>query len=134
MIKTTVMALALMAGAAAVQAQDAADVDCTDAQTQQDMNACAEQDWMDADADLNTAYGEAKAIMQLYDEDLPKSEKGAEANLRAAQRAWVTFRDAACAAEGYAMHGGSAEPLLIYGCRARLTQQRAAELRMLAEY
>lgn len=119
----------LSAGAATAQ-----DVDCTNAQTQQEMNACAEQDWMDADADLNAAYGEAIAIMQLYDEDLPKSEKGAEANLRAAQRAWVTFRDAACAAEGYAMHGGSAEPLLIYGCRARLTQQRAVELRMLAEY
>lgn len=129
MIKTTVMALALMAGAATAQ-----EIDCTNAETQQEMNACAEQDWMEADADLNTAYAEAIAIMQLYDEDLPKSEKGAEANLRAAQRAWVTFRDAACAAEGWAMHGGSAEPLLIYGCRARLTQQRAVELRMLAEY
>jgi uncharacterized protein YecT (DUF1311 family) len=101
---------------------------------QQEMNACAEQDWMDADADLNAAYRAAMAVMKGYDADLAKSERGAEANLRNAQRAWITYRDAACAAEGYAMHGGSAEPLLIYGCRARLTEQRAEDLRLLTAY
>lgn len=131
MIKTWTLVL-LSAGAAA--AQDISDVDCTNTMMQQEMNACAEQDWMDADADLNAAYAEAMAVMKGYDADLPKSERGAEANLRNAQRAWITYRDAACAAEGYAMHGGSAEPLLIYGCRARLTAQRAEDLRLLTAY
>ena len=68
------------------------------------MNLCAEQDWMEADADLNAAYTEAMAVMKGYDTNLPKTERGAEFNLRAAQRSWVSFRDSACAAEGFAMH------------------------------
>lgn len=115
-------------------AQDVSGIDCANAMVQLEMNLCAEQDWMDADADLNDAYKGAMAVMKGYDADLPKAERGAEANLRAAQRAWVTFRDAACAAEGYAMHGGSAAPLLIYGCLARLTRQRTEDLQLLSAY
>ena len=111
--------------AAPVWAQD---VDCSNAQTQMEMTFCAEQDWQTADADLNAAYAAAQKVMRAIDAGLPKAEQGAEANLRAGQRAWVTFRDATCAAEGYAMHGGSAEPMLIYSCRTRLTEQRGADL------
>jgi uncharacterized protein YecT (DUF1311 family) len=124
----------VLLSAGTVVAQDISAIDCTNTVMQQEMNACAEQDWMDADADLNAAYRAAMAVMKGYDADLAKSERGAEANLRNAQRAWITYRDAACAAEGYAMHGGSAEPLLIYGCRARLTEQRAEDLRLLTAY
>lgn len=131
MIKVCVCVLV---SAGAVVAQDISDVDCTNTLFQQEMNACAELDWMDADADLNVAYAAAMAVMKGYDADLAISERGAEATLRAAQRAWIGFRDAACAAEGYAMRGGSAEPLLIYGCRARLTQQRTEDLRLLTAY
>lgn len=106
----------------------AQDVDCENAQTQMEMTFCADQDWQTADADLNAAYAAAQKAMRAIDAGLPKAEQGAEANLRAGQRAWVTFRDATCAAEGYAMHGGSAEPMLIYSCRARLTEQRGADL------
>jgi uncharacterized protein YecT (DUF1311 family) len=31
------------------------------------------------------------------------------------------------------MHGGSAEPMVIYGCRARLTKQRTADLEAMSE-
>ena len=93
---------------------------------QVELTYCADQDWKAADEDLNAAYAAAKQMMQQIDADLPQDEQGADANLKAGQRAWVTFRDATCAAEGYAMHGGSAEPMLIYGCRARLTEQRSA--------
>ena len=31
------------------------------------------------------------------------------------------------------MHGGSAEPMVIYGCRARLTEERTLGLYYLAE-
>ena len=122
--------LAALCAAAVVLAQTATaqDVDCTNAQTQMELTFCAEQDWQAADADLNAAYTAAQKVMRAIDAGLPKAEQGAEANLRAGQRAWVTFRDATCAAEGYAMHGGSAEPMLIYGCRARLTEQRGADL------
>jgi uncharacterized protein YecT (DUF1311 family) len=134
MIRSFCFSAAFLCMAGAGFAQDIADVDCIETMVQQEMNLCAEQDWMDADADLNIAYAEAIEVMKDYDAALPKPERGAEANLRSAQRAWVTFRDAACAAEGYAMHGGSAEPLLIYGCRAYLTRQRADDLARIAAY
>lgn len=113
----------------------AQDVDCATAEVQMELTYCAEQDWLAADADLNAAYGVARKLMQGIDAELEVSQRGAADNLRDGQRAWVTFRDATCAAEGYAMHGGSAEPMVIYGCRARLTEQRTADLAaMAAEY
>ena len=111
--------LALLPGAALAQ-----DVDCSRAMAQVEMTFCAEQDWLAADADLNEAYARARSVMRDIDAELPKSQRGAELALRYAQRAWITFRDQACAAEGYTMHGGSGEPMLIYGCRARLTNER----------
>lgn len=115
--------LALVPGAAVAQV-----VDCSNAVAQVEMTYCAEQDWLAADADLNAAYADARALMRDIDADLPKSQRGAELALRDAQRAWIVFRDQACAAEGFMMRGGSAEPMVIYGCRARLTEERTAGL------
>lgn len=105
-----------------------AQVDCANAVAQMEMTYCAEQDWKAADADLNAAYGAARDMMRGIDADLPVSERGAEQNLKEAQRAWITFRDKACAAEGYTMHSGSAEPMVVYGCMANLTAERARGL------
>ena len=66
--------------------------------------------------------------MKGIDINLDPADQGAEAALRASQRAWVTFRDNTCAAEGWSFHGGSAEPMVIYHCRARVSATRADEL------
>ena len=116
--------LAVLAAPAAAQ-----QVDCAKAMAQLELNWCAEQSWQAADAELNAAYKEAMALLQSWDADLPKAERGGAEALKQAQRSWITFRDKACEAEGYAMHGGSAEPMLIYGCRAQLTRDRTAQLR-----
>lgn len=129
MIRLAIGGLAIMV-AGPLQAQD---VDCAMAESQQDMNLCAEQDWQAADSVLNDAYARAMILMNNIDADLPEGDKGAVLNLRRAQRSWMDFRDAACAAEAYAMHGGSAEPLLLYGCMARLTSARAVDLKQLAQ-
>lgn len=110
----------------------AQEVDCGNAMAQAELTYCAEQDWNGADDDLNDAYKAAMAVMKAVDADLPADQQGAAAHLKAAQRAWVSFRDEACAAEGYMMHGGSAEPMVIYGCRASLTRERATGLWHLA--
>lgn len=120
--------LALTALPAAAQ-----DVDCATAELQMELTYCAEQDWLAADADLNAAYAVARKLMQGIDSDLEASQRGAADYLRDGQRAWVMFRDATCAAEGYTVRGGSAEPMVIYGCRARLTEQRTADLKAMAE-
>jgi uncharacterized protein YecT (DUF1311 family) len=128
-MRRLILTLAVLA-ATPVAAQD---IDCATAEAQQDLNWCAEQDWQAADADLNAAYRAAKAALESWDTELSPDLQGGAAALLDAQRAWVTFRDAACTAEGFPMRGGSAEPLLVYGCMSRLTAQRATDLWTLAE-
>jgi uncharacterized protein YecT (DUF1311 family) len=108
-------------------------LDCNNAMTQVEMTGCAEQEWKSADTDLNATYKLAIAFQRQIDSSLPADQAGAEAALRDSQRAWVAFRDSACTAEGYAYHGGTAEPMVIYSCRARLTQARTEDLRAMAE-
>ncbi len=109
--------------------------DCANPVTQMDMNICAEEDWQAADEDLNTTYSEVMAAMKQMDADLPEDLRGAEDALRTAQRAWISYRDANCTAAGFKMRGGSAEPLLVYGCLRQLTEARTEELQdLVAEY
>lgn len=112
----------------------AQDVDCVNAESQMEMTYCAEQDWNDADADLNDAYKDAMVALKQVDANLPQGDRHAAEYLRQAQRDWISYRDNACAAEAYPMHGGSAEPMVIYGCRARLTRERTEGLSYITEY
>ncbi|WP_323784381.1 lysozyme inhibitor LprI family protein [Thalassovita sp.] len=127
-MKLIITLSALLATSGAAQA-----LDCSAPQTQQDMNQCAYQMWQYADEDLNLAYQMARDFMRTTDSYLPENLKGAEAALRDAQRAWIPFRDNACAAEGFAFRGGSMEPLMVLSCKERLTRQRTEELRSLSE-
>ncbi|MBG6157704.1 uncharacterized protein YecT (DUF1311 family) [Labrenzia sp. EL_162] len=97
-----------------------------------EMTLCAERDWQAADAELNTVYKVAMEKMREMDGYLPDSLKGATEALRDAQRAWVPYRDKACAAYGFFARGGTLEPQLIYVCRAQLTRTRVTELNELA--
>lgn len=106
----------------------AQDVDCSTAMAQVDLNACAYQDWEAADADLNVAYKQAMTLLEGWDENLPAEEQGGAKALKEAQRAWITFRDKACEAESFGIKGGSAEPLVRFGCMRQLTLERTAQL------
>jgi len=145
MLGETKMMLKILSGAAialagfmatAAYAQDAETVDCDNAQTQMDMNTCAEQDFEKADAALNKAYKKAmtaqKAIDAQVQEDLGADSVGAVAALKKAQRAWIDYRDGQCEGEGFQAHGGSMEPMLVMGCKASLSNSRAKELKELA--
>jgi uncharacterized protein YecT (DUF1311 family) len=111
----------------------AQEVDCANAVAQSDLNTCAFRDWEEADARLNAVYQRATALLQDWDANLPNDERGGATALKEAQRAWITFRDKACEAEGYAFKGGSAEPLLVYGCMRLLTEERTAHLTSMVE-
>lgn len=129
-ISPAICLLALLAPARGL----AQDPDCSDPVTQMEMTYCAELDWQAADKDLNAAYGRAMAAMKRMDADLADSPSlaGAAQALRDAQRAWIPYRDAACAAYGFQARGGSMEPMLIYRCRTELSGQRTRELDDLA--
>jgi uncharacterized protein YecT (DUF1311 family) len=124
------LAVALLLFALPASAQD---IDCPTAEAQVELTFCAEQEWIAADAELNDAYKAAMAVMKEVDASQGTGEKAAAGFLRQAQRDWISYRDNACAAEAYPMHGGSAEPMVIYSCRARLTQERTMGLYYLTE-
>jgi uncharacterized protein YecT (DUF1311 family) len=111
----------------------AQEIDCPNAMAQMELNQCAYEDWEAADAELNAAYQRAKELLQDWDANLPEDEQSGAEALKQAQRAWITFRDKACEAEGYAMRGGSAEPLLVYGCMRLLTEERTGHLTGMVE-
>ena len=53
--------------------------------------------------------------------------------LRDAQRAWIPFRDKACAAESNLARGGTMQSMLVSSCMERLTRQRTEDLRYFGE-
>jgi uncharacterized protein YecT (DUF1311 family) len=93
------------------------DVDCTKAVTQFDMNQCAQKDFEAADKKLNEAYKRVVA-----------AQEGDTAKLKAAQRAWISFRDAECTFETAGSEGGSIHPMEYSMCLTKLTNARTKEL------
>ena len=94
---------------------------CGDAATQAEMNTCAGDALARADAVLNHDYGRLR--------DRLKGDPAAEKKLIAAQRAWITFRDAECVFSASTVEGGSAYGMVVAQCREHLTRKRVKELR-----
>jgi len=128
--------IGLLVLAAAAAGQPA--LKCDDAQTQSEINLCAVQEAKKADAALNRQWAATAAIMRAQDKGgyTPKDGRpGFYAALLDAQRAWIKFRDLECRVEGYAMRGGSAEPMTVSACLAQVTRARTAQLKdLVADY
>jgi uncharacterized protein YecT (DUF1311 family) len=105
------------------------DIDCAEARTQMEMNLCAGEEYRRADAELNRVWPQALGRARALDKDSGRRE--AENRLRAAQRAWIAYRDAQCDVAGLDALGGSLEPMLIESCRTDLTRRRTNELALL---
>lgn len=114
-------------------AQEEPDVDCANATAQPDLNTCAYQEYRAADSELNKVYKQAMTAVQNIDEELDGADVGAVEALKKAQRAWITYRDGQCELAGFQARGGQAEPMLISGCLAELTQKRTGELQEFLE-
>lgn len=110
-------------------ASAADDVKCPDAITQSQMNACALEEYERADRELNETYA---ALLRKESADATFVRK-----LRAAQRAWIRFRDAeieatfACNEPNPAICWGSVLPTSINMYKAQLTRERTARLQRL---
>lgn len=94
---------------------------CDNASTQAELTQCTAQAYQVADDELNEAF---RGLVSKLSNNSASLEK-----LRAAQRAWISFRDAECAFESSAVEGGSAQPMVRYGCFRRLTEVRTERLR-----
>lgn len=122
-----IMALALLGAG-----QADGTLNCDDARTQAEMNACAARDFEAADAELNRVWRQAIGNARDLDREPyanADERPSYENTLRDAQRAWLAFRDAQCAWEGYEARSGSMETMLYEMCRANLTRERTAQLR-----
>jgi uncharacterized protein YecT (DUF1311 family) len=102
----------------------AQDWDCSDinALPQQGINMCLAQSFDAWQAQMQANY--AATLARLPEEEA--------VTMRAGQLAWITYRDMTCEVEAGAMRGGSGEPMLRFGCLARITEARARELEELS--
>ena len=92
---------------------------------QSEMNRCADLDAREADADLNRVYQELLSKL--------KNDDTAVKKLRAAQRAWLTFRDAHLQelypAEDKQQEYGSIYPMCYAQIATAMSKERTVQLR-----
>lgn len=93
-----------------------------DAQTQVELNNCARRAFEEADAEMNRVY-------RLYLKDLSGDDAKAREKVRAAQLAWLKYRDAHCLVEAMINEGGSIYPLVYSGCLASVTAERTRRMK-----
>ncbi|MBI3677243.1 MAG: lysozyme inhibitor LprI family protein [Proteobacteria bacterium] len=93
-------------------------LDCKNAVAQQDMNICVDEDFKKSDAKLNAIY---RALMG-------KLEGKEKDELKAAQRAWLSYRDAECTFTIRENEGGTIYPMMWSGCLKQKTDVRIKEL------
>lgn len=104
-------------------------VDCRNATSTYEMNVCADEDFSVADAALNAAYQAALTKIKGQDAPAPYDAKAYEAAFRAAQRAWVAFRNADCGGVvPFEWTGGSGTTAAVLGCMVSKTETRTKEL------
>jgi uncharacterized protein YecT (DUF1311 family) len=111
--------LALASGVAAARAQTQEDPCDPEAQRSPQLLACAERRLREASAELK------RARAGLYEDLEPRSR----VKLRAAERVWLRYRKTNCDAEASIYEGGTIQPLIELQCMARVTRERAAELK-----
>ncbi|BBE74552.1 lysozyme inhibitor LprI family protein [Oharaeibacter diazotrophicus] len=130
------LALALATPAAAGAREDVDAVEATEkacmakAGSDPEYADCEATAHADADAVLNAAYKVIVGELPTNTGDASIDAENGETlrRLKAAQRAWVAFRDAECDLEGAEMLGGTGENLMIEGCLFQLTVDRVRAL------
>ncbi|NJN20818.1 MAG: DUF1311 domain-containing protein [Leptolyngbya sp. RL_3_1] len=92
--------------------------ECSNPTNQGMMTRCAQAEYAQVDAALNQRYQAVKGSLSA-----PK-----QADLVAAGRAWIAFRDADCEFVQSQFEGGSIQPMVYWGCLTQRTQDRIDEL------
>ena len=92
---------------------------CANPQSQAEMNQCAANDYIAADAVLN----------QVYQKLVAKLDEDEKAQLKEAQNAWLKYRDTNCDFVADQFKGGTMRPMIYAGCLADVTKKRTSELR-----
>jgi uncharacterized protein YecT (DUF1311 family) len=97
---------------------------CENAPSQYEANECAHKEYVAADAELNKVYNQLASKLEDQEQ---------RAQLKAAELAWIKYRDANCEFEGLFYKGGTMRPMIESFCKAGMTKARTAELRRQTE-
>ena len=123
--------LLALAGPAGAQVLLPPGTDCEAPDGYEVVETCARAALEAADGELNLAYGlamtEARVLTDTYALNGEPLGTPAEDLLRQAQRDWIAFRDAACAAEA-TLGGSEWEGIVALECLTRLTLRRTEDL------
>jgi len=92
---------------------------CDNPRNQQEINACAKEEYSKADATLNKTY--RQLLAKLGNRQRVKM-------LKTAQSRWLAYRDAHCDFEAVEYSGGSMRPAVYLGCLTELTNARVEVL------
>ena len=120
---------AAMAAAPMALAQVPDPIDCNRAATTVELNYCADREYQNADAALNDAYRQVLEHVKSSQGEPPYDAESWESELRAAQRAWIAFRDADCKGlTPMEWGGGSGTTLAVLTCMIEATRARTRSL------
>jgi uncharacterized protein YecT (DUF1311 family) len=114
----TISILVILIPAVAIFSQDQKKDPCAAAQSQAEMNMCWGKEYKAADTRLNEAF--RQFMTKLNDEE--------KAQLKKAQLAWITYRDANCDFVADQYKGGTMRPMIAAMCLADVTNARVNEL------
>ena len=117
---------------------DAVKSPCDDAGNQQEAENCAKTEFEKSETDMNQLYQKVLANFQDLEQKArpqdkvlaDKYKKNGE-NLQAAQKAWLAFRDANCAAEKEADTNDNNNAMTAVSCQQRLTEDRTEDLKII---
>lgn len=112
LMRTTLLGLVALSWAGPAFAAN----ECANAEDQAALNQCANKSFKASDGELNTLY---RQIEKRLKDDADKTKL-----MVAAQRAWLTFRDAECNFSSAGVTGGTLYPLAVVQCRDGLTKDR----------
>ena len=109
--------------------------------SQRQMDDCAAFKYQQADAHLKKVYrqsmkymaGDLARAQKRSDQKQIKYEEMAIANLKEAERTWMSYRDIQCKAAAQQYEGGSMAPMIYSQCLTTLTEHRAADLKSVYE-
>jgi uncharacterized protein YecT (DUF1311 family) len=112
------LALLIVTGYVAAQGRKKPEP-CADATSQAEMNNCWGNEYKKADVQLNQTYQQLAAMLEEDD----KTE------LKAAENAWIKYRDAHCDFVADQYKGGTMRPMIHAICLADVTSNRTTELK-----
>lgn len=94
-------------------------IDCSNAQTQLEMNQCAYEDYKKSDKELNMTYQQVLKLISGEQKNL----------LQSAQKKWISYRDADCKFQTYKSSDGTVNRMNKSMCLQSKTEQRTKELK-----